>query len=104
RKKFEKERIIEEKKFEKERIIKVMELAAADKRWDKLEKQYGIFGNFVNNDGAVVEEYFYTALDKANELHGETYDYFSQGEKHYLSRGNEQEFDIIGYNGEIKSQ
>ena len=62
-----------------------------DKRWEKLEKQYWIFGNFVNNDWKVVEEYFYTALDKANELHWEKYS---------LSKWVEQEFDIIWYNGD----
>jgi len=70
----------------------------SDERWKKLEKQYGVFWNFVRNDGYVVEEYFYTALNKTNKLHWEDYNYFSQREKHSLSKWVEQEFDIIWYN------
>lgn len=70
----------------------------ASLRWDKLEKQYEVFWNFVRNDWDVVEEYFYTALDKTNKLHWEDYNYFSQWEKHSLSKWVEQEFDIIWYN------
>jgi hypothetical protein len=75
-----------------------LEWKEANKRWEKLEKQYWEFWNFVRNDWAVVEEYFYTALDKTNKLHWEKYDYFSQWEKHSLAKWVEQEFDIIWYN------
>ena len=54
--------------------------------------------NFIDNDWKVVEEYFFTALDKSNKLHWEDYNYFSNWEKYSLSKWREQEFDIIGYN------
>ena len=64
----------------------------------KLESVWIKLWKFTNNDWAVVEEYFYTALNKTNKLHWEDYNYFSQREKHSLSKWVEQEFDIIWYN------
>jgi len=92
--------LLELSKSQKETDKKIKETSEQIKETDRTLKRLWIkLWNFTNNDWKVVEEYFYTALDKANELHWEKYDYFSQWEKHSLSKWVEQEFDIIWYNG-----
>jgi len=56
------------------------------------------FWNFINNDWKVVEEYFFSWLDKTNKLHWEDYNHFSQELKFYLKKWEEREFDIIWFN------
>ena len=70
-----------------------------EKTDEKLQRMWIYVWNFIENDGKVIEEYFFSALDKSNALHWEEYNYFSHWEKHSLAKWREQEFDIIGYNG-----
>jgi len=65
----------------------------SEKRWEKLEKQYWYFWDFIQNDGKVVEEYFYTWLNKTKKIHWEKYDDIYHNEIHKW-----REFDIIWYN------
>ena len=91
--------LLEITKTQKETAEQMKETDRKMKETDiKLKSIWIELWNFTNNDWAVVEEYFYTSLDKTNKLHWEKYDYFSQWEKHSLAKWVEQEFDIIWYN------
>ena len=74
------------------------QMKETDKRLNKVISDNKRFWWFMDNDWKVVEEYFFSWLNKTNKLHWENYDHFSREANYYLKKWKEREFDIIWFN------
>ena len=66
---------------------------------EKLKKIGVLTGNISNNQGAVVEEFFYNSLEKTKKLGDLKFDFIATNIKN-RNKEIEDEFDIVAYNGD----